>query len=341
MKTLKKIILIVGLLAVIFFVTITVYLRFYARALLEQALCDQLNKNVQVGALFYQFPFGIHAYHVKIEDMAHLKEVVVQLSPSSIWMNQIRISSVKVIAPSVTIRPQKSLAAEEPKDVPSEQPGDQVRVTSPTNNQLSGGEEIEQSSSVGVDAQKTWAQESGEVSSVEVVVKQFLVRNGRFEYSNENLKKAFSFKLEGVDVRAGEIIFPFSSQGQTEFRLSATLDKGDHPLTGSQVKGMGWVNWARKDMEAQIDVVDVDGRGGLSASAISKNNDMKVKGELNIGNVFSDEKKEDPSTSSVKNLVFGALSSLGIEMGAKFSFETKMDDFRIQNISFAGSVMSD
>ena len=95
-------------------------------------------------------------------------------------------------------------------------------------------------------------------------------------------------------------------------------------------------------MEGHLEIIEEDGRAGLTADAAARNNHMRVNGNLKVNNlVLGAKKKEAVSDSPALNdLVFGALSALNVEINSQFSFETKMDDFQMKNISFAGSVAS-
>ena len=44
--------------------------------------------------------------------------------------------------------------------------------------------------------------------------------------------------------------------------------------------------------------------------------------------------------SAVNDLVLNALSSAGVEIGAKFAFKTEMDNFRVGQVSFSGNVVT-
>ncbi len=96
-------------------------------------------------------------------------------------------------------------------------------------------------------------------------------------------------------------------------------------------------------MDGQLRILEKSGRAGLNARLVSKNNLMRVKGDLQLSRFLTSVKKETSRESkkseSVDKIIFGALSSLNVDIGAKFSFETKMDDFRLSKVAFSGNVM--
>jgi len=113
--------------------------------------------------------------------------------------------------------------------------------------------------------------------------------------------------------------------------IKSVVDLGEFSFQGGMV---------RLQLER---VVDTDGETELFVpvfSPLSKNDsnpplasrmrgdsdNMKVNGDMKINSLFGNFKGEDDdSPSAVDDLVFGTLSSMGVEIGAKFSFETKMD----------------
>jgi len=174
----------------------------------------------------------------------------------------------------------------------------------------------------------------------EVSIKQLILKQGRFQYTNSFINKDFSFALEDVYLKAEHLSFPLRA-GRTDFNISGRLIKRGNPLSGSSVEGSGWVDVVQRNMEAKIEIIEADGSVGMTAEAVSKNNNMDVKGEVKFQNIFMKNSKQDSlDSSSVNNLIFNALSSAGVKIGAKFSFKTKMDDFRPEQVSFSGNVVT-
>ena len=106
---------------------------------------------------------------------------------------------------------------------------------------------------------------------------------------------------------------------------------------GSTIKSEGWIDLARRDLDGQVLVLEKGDRIGLNAHAVAKNNDLSVTGKVLAKNLFSTEQK-DKLEGKVDDFVLSALSNIGVEIGADFSFKTKLDDFHIDEISFSGSV---
>lgn len=175
-----------------------------------------------------------------------------------------------------------------------------------------------------------------------VRIQQLAVRNGRFQYAQELNGSDFSFRLEEISLEAENIALPLEPM-KTPFHFWGRFIKEGNPLSGSKVDGSGWADFVTKDMEGKLQIVGVDGRAALTADVASHNNDMTVQGDLKVsglplGGGSLGAGKDSAGTSAVGNLISGVLSSMGVEIGAKFSFKTKMDDFQINDISFSGNV---
>ncbi len=171
-----------------------------------------------------------------------------------------------------------------------------------------------------------------------VEIQQLIVKNGRFHYAQELNGGDFFFQLEEIYLEAENLALPLEPM-RTPFHFWGRFVKEGNPLSGSKVEGSGWADFFAKDMEGKLQIVGVDGRASLTADVAAQNNDMTVKGDLKVSGLSLGAGKDSVAgTSTVGNLISGVLSSMGVEIGAKFSFKTKMDDFQINDISFSGNV---
>jgi uncharacterized protein involved in outer membrane biogenesis len=168
-----------------------------------------------------------------------------------------------------------------------------------------------------------------------LLIKSLRVKNGRFHFTDESNGQVLSFQLDNLQMTIEDLAFPIASMATT-FTLKGVLIKENAPLSGSLVQSSGWIDLAQKDLDGSLLISQVDGKSGLSAHAIAKNNDLNVEGKIKAQNLFQPVDK--PLETTVNNIVLNTLSNMGIEIGANFSFNTKLDDFRIEQISFSGSV---
>ena len=167
-------------------------------------------------------------------------------------------------------------------------------------------------------------------------VTRVIVNGGAYSYVGGG-ESPLRFRVENIRLEAGDILIPLAS-AHTNFKFRGRLAQEKNPLSGSRVESSGWVDWVRKDMEGTLQVVDPSGHAGLTAQAVSQNNDMTVTGDLKMTSLPSVAQSTD--AAAVNELISGVLSAAGVEIGAKFSFKTRMDDLQISNIAFSGKVIA-
>jgi len=330
MKLLKRLFILLVILLVLFFVSASVYVNFYGKSFIERALQNALNRDVAVEKVSYHFPMNLRVQNIRISHWIEGKkffeaqDIIAQLSIDAIFRRQLVLNSVELIKPVIMI--EKVTGSNDDSDQPERRYGVVVppKRSDPSGaNSVSGGEK-----------------NRNEDKQAKISIKRLVLKQGLFRYKNSSIDKDFSFAMEDVYLKCENLVFPFQL-GQTNFNITGRLIKEGNPLSGSTVEGHGWVDIVRRDMEARVEVVEADGSVGMTAEAVSKNNDMEVKGEIKFQNIWMGADKGDSSDASVVNdLISSALSSAGIEIGAKFSFKTKMDDFRPQQVSFSGSVVT-
>ncbi len=167
-------------------------------------------------------------------------------------------------------------------------------------------------------------------------ITQLTVNGGTYSYVGQG-ENPLRFRVDDMRLDAGDILIPLASV-HTHFKFWGRLAQDDNPLSGSRVESSGWVDWAKKDMEGTLEVVDPSGHAGLTAKAAATNNDMSVTGDLKMSGLQSVAPSQD--ATEINQLISGVLSAAGVEIGAKFSFKTKMDDLQIKNIAFSGKVVA-
>ncbi len=296
-------------------------MHFYGKSFLQSSLQTAIQRNVDVGELFYQFPFGFRVRNFNVEGVLQAKEVRGQISLESAFSREIQITSVHLIEPIVTVEKIAALSGVETVPETTSEPDSSSKkeeVSKP---------EIVLRKGVG-EAKKR----------IKIRFNHIFVEDGQVSYIRESGDKDFSFRLEDVDLKVDHFVFPMESV-ETAFQISAVLKEVKDPFLGSVIEGEGMVNVVQKDMDGTFQLIQAGQDSGLTAHMVSKNNNMVVDGQVNMNSsVLASKAQKKEESLSVDNLIFGALSSMGIEIEAQFSFETKMDDFRIENISFSGGV---
>lgn len=322
MKILKFFLKFFLILFVLFFISASIYVRIYGKSIVEQGLNTALKRNVVLGNASYHFPFGLSAKDVIIArsteggEFLRVKKVIAQLSADTVYKGKLAFDLVAFIEPVLFIEGKKSVSVEAPVPAQSDsEPSDeQAKVPSQSR--------------------------PGQASPVEVTVRHLVVKKGKVRYKEEVAGKGFTFDLEDVQAEVENLIFPLK-EGRSAFVISGLLIKEGNVISGSRARAEGWVDVYKKDMEAGLEVTEADGTVGLTARAVSKDNAMDVSGEIKMQNLLKGfEQKVSPDAPSVNNLILNALSSSGVQIGAKFAFKTRMDNFRVGQVSFSGSVVT-
>ncbi len=319
MKAVKFLLRTFFVLLILFFVAATIYVRIYGKSLVEEALNVSLKRNVVLRKATYHFPLGFRAYNVQIAqsleggELLKIKKVIAQLSSDAIFERKFSFDLVFLIEPSLVVKGAKNSSDNKQGQAESSVP-----------------EKSEGLIPAGVESEN---------KEIEVSIKKLIVRKGYLQYEDGITEKGFSFDLEDVQLKAEQLVFPLKP-GKTGFDMSARLAKKGNPLSGSHVTGSGWIDALNKNMEAKVEVIEADGKIGLTADALSLNNDMEVKGDINIQNLLWGVNRPSSDASAVNDLVLNALSSSGVEIGASFAFKAKMDNFRVGKISFSGNVVT-
>jgi len=286
-----------------------------------------LDREVTIDKVSYHFPLSFRAQDIRIAHLIEGKRFFeaqsfsARLSINTIFQQKLIFESVTLVKPLVII--EKTVTEKESSDQSLRRYG---VVIPPQREDPAGAEYVSDA--------------DGSQKQIGVLIKNFTLSQGRFQYANSSINKDFSFALENVYLKAQHLEFPVR-MGQTNFTISGRLIKKGNPLSGSSVEGHGWVDIVKRDMEVKVEIIEADGSVGMTAVAVSQNNNMEVKGEIKFHNILMGTNKGDSSdTSAVNNLISSALSSAGVEIGAKFAFKTKMDDFRPEQVSFSGSVVT-
>lgn len=307
MRIIKNIIICIIIIVIIALGASAVYIQLNGKEFFEDVLTKSFKEEVLISKLRYQFPLGVYIKEFEIVDILRSHEVYARLDPRSLLQQKLKISKVTFIKPELLITQIK-----------------EVESSPQENNDINS---------------KAAPPAEG---SNEFLVDHIVIRDGVIHYQDivfkENITHDSFIHLKDVQLNAYHLTFPLKPV-YTQFNLVAQIIKEGLPISGSRVISKGWVNIAQKDMEADVTIMDTNGKAELEARAVSRNNDLNVKGKVSIKNFLKNVdgvRKED--SLDVENLLLGALASSGIDVGVNFAFNTSMDHFSIENISFSGSV---
>lgn len=170
-----------------------------------------------------------------------------------------------------------------------------------------------------------------------IIIKQLDIENGKVRFFNLNDSDKTSINIDSLYLRAQAVPYPMAAI-DTMYKYKALIYRGNIPLSVGKLRGNGVVNFIKKNTNSVVVVQGADGEIGVTLDLKSLNNLMLVKGKIQIGNRSLRNRIKDFKKASFEEFVLSALQSTGLELGIRFRFETKMDDFKITAMSLDGNV---
>lgn len=190
-------------------------------------------------------------------------------------------------------------------------------------------------------------------------VKQAVIKSARLSFQDK--VTGSSFDIVPIEVAVNTSLLDF----KTRFDLSAQVVSGDGRNLGN-IKGDGWLNFLRKDMDAKFSLNDVElvyfstyfknffrglksGKLLFNADAVSKNNDLRLDCHLEThGLNFGDEplivdsgSKEATMFGNISGLILNTLLGPGSGGIFDFSIHTKFDNPKIEGLQFKGNIFKE
>jgi hypothetical protein len=172
------------------------------------------------------------------------------------------------------------------------------------------------------------------VSGVSSVAGKLLVREGEIRLHDQ--QGAGVWILSGVNAQAFNLpLLPVDIK--TDFSVTGSLAQMDLPFLGSFVKGRGWINFFRKDMDAVLQTVDDNGHESLDVHLLAQANDLAVSGKVRL-NGKQQKQSSGVKAGPVENVVLSLLEASETEIEADISFTTRLDRFEVGPVKFKGKV---
>ncbi len=318
MEILKKIFLVVFLMTVVLFVGVSLYIQRNGKVLVEQRLSAALQKEVHVGKAQLLFPLGLRFDNVEIKDALTAKILRIHLGLPLFFGGQFNIAKVKLTEPVffITFSNEKKVIwgkineanASQTAEVLTLEPSSAPEILSPTKIKSSKG----------------------------ISINYLEVKEGKVEFldqAHNNLVEVGKINLKAMD-------FALPSRNmKTKFDLTALMISDNAPFAGQKMEARGMVNFVARNMDATVKVVDPGGNAGFSAHLKSLNNEMTVKGKINVRRFIAGIKTKDSKESSLEGFLADALESSGVDIGVDFTCQTKMDNFNCDKLGMSGNVV--
>lgn len=310
-----------NIIKVLFFVILFLSLGFfiffnlYGEKIVKEKLTQAFKRPITLENLRVTLPFGLACDQLDIEGIIQAKGASIYFGFPDLLGKKINIANISLLEPRLKI-----VKTKEKKIVFDEVPAPQVSsLPEATQLDIGQGQKVEQKDLV-----------------LEFKVDHMSVKNGSVDFTDKSGDTDFQMTIQDIEFNAWQVTYPLKPVN-ANFDLTASILKSELPFSGSQVEARGWVNWPLRNMDGNLTVKEPNGKVSLEADLKSEANDMTVQGRLQVQNLIK-ENTQDGNADSFENLVFSALKSTGVAISANFKFQTKMDDFQLGAVSFAGNV---
>ena len=325
MEILRKILLGLFLGVVLLFVGISIYIHYFGKALIEDKLSTALNKEVHVGKARLLFPLGLRFDSLDIKDALTAKVLRINLGIPIFFGDHFNIAKIKLTDPvfQITYNKNKKVVWGHVADSAAAPPGE---PSAPK----------ESSTAITPSASPPKGPAKSGKPSQGIIIDYLEVINGRIKFIDEPHHSVI--EIGEINLKAMEITLPPKNM-KTRFDLSAVVLSENAPFAGQRAEAKGMANFVALNMDASLKVGDSTGNNCFAAHIKSVNNDMLVKGTINVGRFVSGIRTKGSTESSLEGFLANALESSGVEIGVKFTCQTKMNDFNCDKIGMSGNVV--
>lgn len=317
MKFLKKILFLFFVLTLAVFIGLYFFLQYQGKDLLESNLSAVLKKNVRIGEVRILFPAGLRFDDVTIQDALKAKTVRFQFGIPLLMGKQIVISKVRLTEPVLSITRLKDkrivwgkVVEEEPAAAAATpvaaRNSDLLPPAGSRRNEIQGG----------------------------ILIDRLEIGEGTIRFFNNT--DGSEVGLEKVDLKALSVSYPMKDVN-TKFDLTAVLTGDRVPFSGQTMESRGWINVVKRNMDAGMKISDDTRGAGLVAHLKALDNDMQVKGKINVDQMIVQMKPKGSEETFLEDFLVAALKSSGVKIGVDFAFKTRMDDFNFNQMISSGA----
>lgn len=327
MKVLKRFLVILSVFIAVVFIGLNVFLWLEGKHILEDKFSSALRRVVRIESISFQPPLALKIRQVSIDGISPAESVEIELDLRQLYKRELLVPHVRIVRPVISIEQ----GADGAIHVFEASGGDGTKIIGTVNTQQ-------------VFTPQPNENTPQQNTDIKILVDNLIVEGGIVEFTNSSQEASGAFtvkraRLNNVNIFIQKLSFPLMSD-PVNYDLSAVMSIEGSPFSGDVLQSRGWINIIKKDMEGTVKITEPNGKAGLAADLVSKDNDMSVKGSINIPSFRLLASGNDETSSNVNKVVSDTLSSLGVGLGAQFSFQTKMDDFQIKNIAFSGNIIT-
>ncbi len=174
-----------------------------------------------------------------------------------------------------------------------------------------------------------------------VFIERLIIYNGKLAFPKKVNDKEVIFTLSQINLTLTGIPFPLESQ-KTNFVGNAYIEKNEVPISASHVKALGWINLLTKDVEGRLLFSKENKKSEfLAVDMLSNAGEITVAGQFKLSGLPQENLSLNLVNPLSRNsILMKTINALGVNITAKFSFKTRFDNFKVENIAIEGDVYS-
>ena len=338
MRTFIKIVLRTIAILVLLFAAAYGILRFLGKAMIIEQIEGLTHRKVSIGNLDFALPFNLEIQNLNIEGLAKIESLSISPSIPYLIIGNLAFNNVIIVRPQFTFE-----------------------RTAPAPTTESPAAEVTPATTALPETKVETKVASANKWPTRFIFKRFTVKEGEIDFVD------YTVKPEGIKITLKDInldltnlyTFPFSTI--TNFDLKARIPWREGNEEG-KINVEGWFNFYKKDMQATIDIRDIDGiylspyysnwidlekarieKANLdfTSSIQGLNNNVSAECHLELTDILRKPRPPEApqeKEEKVTNLVLDTLKELDQgKIVLNFTIKTKMDrpEFGIGNIKMA------
>ena len=302
MAFIRKILFAGLILAIVFFISLFLVIRFQGKAFILKKAQAVFNRPVSVDEVNYVFPAGIQLENLNIQGLLFAESARIDAGPGLLRDGEITLDQVTLKEAVLTLHMDKD-------------------------NHIHWKEEPVSGTVAALAANAAHHQKA--------VIRDLSVIQGKIIFPGHEQASAVEVYLTDITIAAQNV--PLTGQpADTLFNISGRFLDGQPQTAGNAFKAAGSFNWSKRNLLADATVDGWRDQFDVDLKAASVNNDMTVQGHMKSRKEAADKAGDNgnDSTDLLKNLMKN--SSLAVDMN--FAFAMKMDRWELRNVDFSGNL---
>lgn len=303
------------ILAIIVFTAFYVYVRVIGKPLLENVLSVVLERPTTFRSVRMALPYDIVIEGLSVPQVVDVKRVILRMTSFSFSDRQLIVKRVRLQEPVLTIR---------------SNPGAGFQWGDGTAIKISPEPAAASAPPAPIPTQNPFS-----LKGQAFLIRTFEVERGTVRVLNKTSSGEGITDFQDLMLKMTDLSYPLRSY-QTRFELTARIKNDGIPFSEGQLEGKGWLDLVRKNMDGSFRMARSEGSLVLSADVRSRNNEMTVTGQLDIqqiGHVL-------PGGAEALTLPEALGQAMQVGLKGQYSFQTRMDDFKIGQVKIQGVVES-